>query len=136
MIRILLDTNAYVAFKSGDEEVVEIIRLAEQIAISVVVMAELLAGFVTGSREKRNRLELSEFMASPRVNLLAIDQETTEYYARAFRQLRESGRPIPTNDLWIAATALQHGFGVCTLDRHFDLVENLLVCRTPADMLP
>jgi predicted nucleic acid-binding protein len=75
-------------------------------------------------------------MASPRVNLLAIDQETTEYYARAFRQLRESGRPIPTNDLWIAATALQHGFGVCTLDRHFDLIENLLVCRTPADMLP
>lgn len=136
MKNILLDTNAYVAFKSGRDDAVEIIRLAENIAISVVVLGELLAGFVSGNKEARNRQELSEFLGSPRVSLFAVDSQTTEYYARIFRQLRRVGQPIPTNDLWISATALQHGCAVFTYDEHFSAVDNLIICRIPSDLLP
>ncbi len=136
MKKILLDTNAYVAFKNGRDDAVDVIRLAEKVGISVIVLGELLAGFVIGGKEARNRQELIEFFSSPRVSLFMIDDETTEYYARIFRQLRKDGLPIPTNDLWIAATALQHGCAVFTYDKHFLAVNNLIICQTPSDLLP
>ncbi len=136
MKKILLDTNAYVAFKNGRDDAVDVIRLAEKVGISVIVLGELLAGFVIGGKEARNRQELNEFFSSPRVSLFMIDDETTEYYARIFRQLRKDGLPIPTNDLWIAATALQHGCAVFTYDKHFLAVNNLIICQTPSDLLP
>lgn len=136
MKRILLDTNAYVAFKNGRDDAVELIRLAENIGISVVVLGELLAGFIIGGREARNRRELNDFLSSPRVSLFIIDDETTDFYAHIFQQLRKDGSPIPTNDLWIAATALQHGCAVFTYDKHFLAVNNLITCQTPTDILP
>ena len=136
MKKILLDTNAYAAFKNGNKDAVEIIRRVEQIAISTVVMGELLAGFIIGSKEERNRKELSDFLCSPRVIFLMADNETSEYYARLFHQLRLKGQPIPTNDLWIAATALQHGYTVFTYDKHFSNIDNLITCHSPAQLFP
>ena len=136
MKKILLDTNAYAAFKNGADDAIELIRLAENIGISVIVLGELLAGFVVGGREAQNRHELNDFLSSPRVSLLEIDDETTDYYATIFKQLRREGRPIPTNDLWIAATALQNGYAVFTYDKHFSAVNNLITCRRPNDILP
>lgn len=136
MKNILLDTNAYAAFKNGAKAAIEIIRMAEKIGISTIVMGELLAGFIIGSKEEKNRKELSEFLCSPRVTLLMADNETSEYYARLFHQLRQKGQPIPTNDLWIAATAMQHGYAVFTYDKHFSNIENLLTCRSPQQLLP
>ena len=136
MKNILLDTNAYVAFKRGAQDAVDIVRLAEKIGISIIVMGELLAGFVSGRQESRNRKELSEFLGSPRVHVFLADDETVEYYARIFRQLKNKGKPIPTNDLWIAATAMQHGFAIFTYDDHFVNIDNLLVCNSPETLLP
>jgi tRNA(fMet)-specific endonuclease VapC len=136
MKKILLDTNAYVAFKNGKEDAVNLIQLAENIGITVIVLGELLAGFVIGGKEAQNRQELNDFLDSPRVSLLLIDDETTEFYARIFRQLRIDGMPIPTNDLWIAATALQHGYAVFTYDKHFGAVNNLITCQSSSDILP
>ena len=136
MKNILLDTNAYVAFKRGVQGAVDIVRLSEQIGVSIIVMGELLAGFVSGGQENRNRKEFSEFLSSPRVRIFPADDETVEYYARIFRQLKNKGKPIPTNDLWIAATAMQHGFAVFTYDNHFSNIDNLLVCRSPETILP
>lgn len=136
MKNILLDTNAYVAFKRGVQDAVDIVRLAEQIGVSIIVMGELLAGFVSGGQESRNRQELSEFLSSPRIRIFLADDGTVEYYARIFRQLKNKGKPIPTNDLWIAATAMQHGFAVFTYDDHFSSIDNLLVCRAPEILLP
>ncbi|GAB6058162.1 PIN domain-containing protein [Desulfonatronum parangueonense] len=133
---ILIDTNAYAAFKRGRPNAVEVIRRAEAIRVSVIVLAELLAGFLFGNREKDNRMELNDFLKSPRVAWVPVDKETTEHYARIYRQLREDGKPIPTNDLWIAATAMRHGWPVFTLDQHFAFIRNLLLCRSPEDMLP
>jgi tRNA(fMet)-specific endonuclease VapC len=92
------------------------------------VVAELRAGFAAGNREAENLFGLRQFLSSPRVTLLLPDEATTEYYARIFLQLRQRGAAIPTNDLWIASLALQHGIELCTSDAHFRHVSGLVLC--------
>lgn len=133
---ILLDTNAYASFKRGDAEAVAILRAADTIGISAVVLGELLSGFALGNREADNRRELNTFLASPRVALLPVTADTAGFYARVYQQLRRKGKPIPSNDLWIAATALQHGFAVFSHDRHFAEIDSLLTGQQLADFLP
>jgi tRNA(fMet)-specific endonuclease VapC len=134
--RILVDTNAYAAFKRGDARTREIFRYAPEIALSATVMGELLAGFACGSHGARNRRELAEFLGSPRVRQLAVDAETAEHYAVLFAGLRRKGCPVPTNDLWIAASAMQHGYAVFSFDKHFAEMDNLLVGSALDDFLP
>ena len=124
---ILLDTNAYVAFKQGQADAVEVVQHAPWIGLSSIVLGELLGGFAVGTREAENREELERFLASERVDQLVVDLETAEHYAGVYRDLRRRGRPIPTNDMWIAATALQHGLAVFSRDRHFHEVSSLPV---------
>lgn len=133
---VLIDTNAYSAFKRGDREAMAILRRAETIGVSAVVMGELLSGFAAGAREADNRRELNAFLESPRVTVLPVNTGTADFYARAFLALKRKGRPIPVNDLWIAATALQHGFAVFTHDRHFRAIDGLVVGRLLTDFLP
>ena len=125
-IRILLDTSAYIAFLKGHPGVKQVIQTADEINLNPVVLGELLAGFMKGNREARNREIMQEFMESPRVRLRAIDEETSERYAAIFNYLREKGLPIPTNDLWIAATAMQFGLRVVTTDGHFQKVPQII----------
>lgn len=130
MKRIIIDTNFYVAFKRKDPAAVELMQRAENIAVNAIILGELLAGFRCGSREEQNRRELDQFLDSPRVALLAVDDETSEFYAQIFHELRQKGRPIPSNDLWLAASALQHGLAVATHDDHFTHISGLLLaCR-------
>ena len=133
---ILLDTNAYSAFKRGDSESIEILRRAETIGISSVVLGELLSGFAAGAREADNRRQLNAFLESPRVTVLPVNEGTADFYARVYHGLKRKGKPIPVNDLWIAATALQHGFAVFTYDQHFREVEGLIVGCSMAEFLP
>lgn len=130
MKRIIIDTNFYVAFKRKDPASVELMQKAEYIAVNAIILGELLAGFRCGSREEQNRRELDQFLDSPRVALLPVDDETSEFYAQIFHELRQKGRPIPSNDLWLAASALQHGLAVATHDDHFNHISGLLLaCR-------
>ena len=124
---ILVDTNIYVAFKRNEQRVVDLLRRTEYIGMNSVILGELLAGFRCGTREKENRRELEQFLDSPRINILSVDETTAEFYACVFRTLREKGRPIPTNDLWVAASAMQHGLALATLDEHFSQVDGLLL---------
>jgi predicted nucleic acid-binding protein len=125
-IRILIDTSAYIAFLRGHPGVKQVIQRADEINLNPMVLGELFAGFMKGKREARNREIMREFMESPRVRLRAIDEETSERYAAIFNYLREKGTPIPTNDLWIAATAMQFGLRVVTTDRHFQKVPQII----------
>ncbi|MBF0390108.1 MAG: type II toxin-antitoxin system VapC family toxin [Desulfamplus sp.] len=102
--KILIDTNAYASFKRGNPESIEVIRYSHFIGLNAVVLGELLAGFAVGNRESQNRLELEAFFKSPRIRFLTIDNETAGHYAGIYKALKQKGRPIPTNDLWIAAT--------------------------------
>jgi tRNA(fMet)-specific endonuclease VapC len=135
MKKILLDTNGYVAFKRGDEAALRIIQNAAVIGFSVVVLGELLAGFSSGNKESTNRQELKAFLDSPRIVLLNTSETTSEFYAKVFSGLRQKGKPIPTNDLWIAATALEHGYAIFTNDNHFKEIDGLIVGDKPSDLL-
>jgi tRNA(fMet)-specific endonuclease VapC len=132
---ILLDTNAYAAFKQGQAEAVDIVQRATRLALSSTVLGELLAGFAVGSREAKNRAELQQFLGSDRVHILPVDEGTAAYYASVYRSLRSKGRPIPTNDMWIAASALQHGYALFSYDGHFQHVDGLLVGASPTDLM-
>lgn len=127
MKNIQIDTNLYVAFKRKQQSAVELLRQVEYIGMSTVVLGELLAGFRCGSREAENRQELDHFLDSPRVEILNLDEETADFYAEVFRALKEKGRPIPSNDLWIAAASLRHGLALATLDDHFRHIDGLLL---------
>ena len=127
MKRIIIDTNFYAAFKKNDADAVAILRQAEYIGVNSVILGELLAGFRCGNREHQNRLELDQFFASARVDTITLDDETAEFYAQVFSELRSKGRPIPSNDLWLAASALQHGLALATYDEHFSSISGLLL---------
>jgi len=127
LFRSIIDTNFYVAFKKNNQSSINVIRLATYIAVNTVILGELLAGFRCGSKEDRNRLELDQFLDSPRVEVVPIDDETAEFYAQIFYELRQQGRPIPSNDLWLAASALRHGLALATHDTHFRAVKGLVL---------
>ena len=126
LIAVALDTNAYTAFKLGRDEARTILRRAGTIGLSAVVAGELLAGFAAGGQQKRNRAEFSRFLASPRVQVHGVTEVTADYYARVYAALRAKGRPIPTNDLWIAASALEHGQRLYSYDAHFAGIDGLI----------
>ncbi len=130
---ILLDTSAYAAFKRGHSGVLDLVRAAERILLPAVVIGELLAGFEAGARRERNRSELDQFCASSRVGVLPLTGASAERYASIYGYLRAMGTPVPTNDLWIAAAAMEHGAILVTLDNHFTLMPQILSVVLPID---
>jgi len=131
---IIIDTNSYAAFKDGKPEAVEIIKRVPSIGINPVIMGELLSGFALGNREEKNKEELELFLSSKKVKFFDIDRKTSEYYSAIYKDLRKKGKPIPTNDLWIAATAQQYGLSVFSYDTHFEYVANLRTISKPEDL--
>lgn len=126
MMRILLDTSAYSALMSGHDRVAERVREAEEIYLNAIVLGELLGGFARGSRRLFNERQLATFVESPRVSIVDVDDDTASRYAVIYDTLRVAGTPIPTNDIWIAASAMQHGLRLLTLDTHFRRVPQVL----------
>lgn len=126
MSRIFLDTSAYSAFKRGHDQVRHRIREASAIQLNAVVLGELRAGFLKGTRLRENLAELAQFLASPRVDVVAMDEETAKRYAMILNSLRRSGVPIPTNDVWIAASAMQYGSALLTTDTHYRVVTQVV----------
>ena len=132
---VLLDTNGYGAFREGLPEAVEIVRHAPFVGLNSIILGELLGGFAAGSREASNREALALFLGADGVTVFSVDERTAEHYGRVYAGLRRRGKPIPTNDMWIAATALQHGLAVFTYDPHFKYVEGISVGSRMADFL-
>lgn len=127
MSRVLLDTSAYSAMRRGDERLLAPIQQASEVFMTPVLIGELLFGFRGGAHAPRNRALLREFLESPRVAVLPLDEETAERYAVVRDYLRQQGTPVPVNDLWIAASAAQHGLRLLTLDAHFKRIPQALV---------
>ena len=126
MKQVLLDTNVYSRGLAGDAWAGSVLRQSEELLICPIVLGELLTGFRKGSRESQNRLALTKFIASPRVTVLSISIETSEFYSAVLERLQKQGTPIPTNDIWIAACAMEHGAHLATTDSHFKHVAGLL----------
>jgi predicted nucleic acid-binding protein len=132
----LLDTNAYSAFKRGDDAIVAVLSHAPDILLCSIVLGELLAGFAAGTKEALNRRELTQFLDSTRVRLVECGAATADRYALVYAALRRQGRPVPTNDLWIAASCLEHGAALLSLDAHFKDIGGLRVGMQLEDFLP
>jgi predicted nucleic acid-binding protein len=124
-MRCCLDTSAYSHFKRGDEQVVELIDRADWVGLPVVVIGELWLGFLLGNRLRQNQAELAEFVGHPAVETLAVDSEAARIYAEMVIDLRKAGTPLPTNDIWVAATAARAGATVLTYDAHFSSIKRV-----------
>jgi predicted nucleic acid-binding protein len=129
---LLLDTSAYSALLRGHTEVTHTLQQAEEIYVNPIVLGELRAGFLRGKHRAKNEQELHTFLSSPRVRVAAIDEETAIRYAVILNALWETGTPVPTNDVWIAASAMQYGLLLLTTDAHFQKIRQVLVRYVPA----
>ena len=125
-MRLALDTNAYSAVARGEPHSSDLTRRADSIWLPFVVVGELRAGFAAGTAGKRNEAKLTEFLNSPRVEILYADEQTTHHYATFYAELRRRGTPIPTNDLWIAALVAQHDLILLSSDAHFSKLPQIV----------
>jgi tRNA(fMet)-specific endonuclease VapC len=124
-MKVLLDTNAYSALKRGVDAVVRHVTRAETVFLSTIVAGELLAGFRQGTRLRKNLAELDAFIDNPHVTVVPVSLVTADRFGRIAAALRAKGRPIPTNDIWIAAHAMETGADLLSFDEHFVEVDGL-----------
>jgi tRNA(fMet)-specific endonuclease VapC len=126
-VKALLDTSAYSALLRGFLPVIEALRRSETVAVPAIVLGELYGGFRAGTRWAENTAQLAQFLSKPSVHVLNVTEETALRYAEVDVYLRKKGRPIPRNDVWIAAVALEHGLQLLTLDVHFREIPLLVI---------
>ena len=117
---MILDTNALSAAADDDPAVIALLARAEQVAIPVIVLGEYRHGIA----QSRNRAIYENWLTGLLRDCLVLDiqEPTTQYYADLVLELKRKGKPIPTNDIWIAALCRQHSLPLLSRDRHFDLV--------------
>jgi tRNA(fMet)-specific endonuclease VapC len=126
-MNVLLDTSAYSALRRGNQQILDVLRRSETVGVPAVVLGELYSGFRAGDRCGENMAQLAQFLSKPSIRILNVTEETALRYAEVDVYLRKKGRPIPRNDVWIAAVALEHGLQVLTLDGHFREIPLLLI---------
>ena len=124
---VTLDTSAYSQMRRGNQAILDVVRRSGTIALSAIVLGELYSGFRAGNRCAENTAQLTQFLSKPSVRVLNVTEETALRYAEIDVYLRKRGRPIPRNDVWIAAVALEHGLHLVTLDVHFREIPLLLI---------
>ena len=131
-MKVLLDSNAYSLLMRGHAEVAALVRRAEAVLFSAVVVGELMYGFRQGTRFERNAADLRSFLDSPYASFVDVGPVTADRYARIATALRAKGRPLPTNDVWIAAHAMETGADLVSADRHFEHVDGIVWVRVAA----
>ena len=128
-MKILLDSNAYSAFMRGNHQVRDLIQVAEEVLFSAVVVGEQLYGFRQGAHFEQNLAELRSFLERPYVSFVPVGPVTADRYSRVMTALKAKGRPIPTNDVWIAAHAMETGADLISADSHFEYVDGIVWVR-------
>ncbi|MBQ6245914.1 MAG: type II toxin-antitoxin system VapC family toxin [Kiritimatiellae bacterium] len=126
-MRICLDTNAFSALSKGDPNVKTVIEEADEVILPAIVFGELMFGFLNGSRFSENEKLLSRFLEEGGVALQPVTRDIAERYGYVKAALKKNGTPIPENDIWIAATALETGSRLVTYDSDFANVGGLVV---------
>ncbi|MEE8587006.1 MAG: type II toxin-antitoxin system VapC family toxin [Acidobacteriota bacterium] len=128
---VLLDTSGYSAFRRGHAEISARLKKSSRIYLNPVVLGELHQGFRQGGLGAKNEAELEHFLQLSRVHLLDITPDSADFYASIVTSLRRAGTPIPTNDIWIAATAMQYTLPIVTTDPHFERVGQVATLLFP-----
>jgi tRNA(fMet)-specific endonuclease VapC len=122
-VEVILDTNALSAAADENPALMAALERAEQVAIPVIVIGEYRYGIAQSRHQRRYQQWLDGLLADCRV--LDINERTTHHYAAIHLELKRAGKPIPTNDLWIAALCRQHAMPILSRDRHFDAIHQL-----------
>lgn len=127
MKRVALDTSAYRALEDGDKYLADAIKWADSVGLPIIVVGELYAGFINGTRLAENVAKLDKFCLSPRMEILNIDKSTARHFGEIATLLRQTGKPIQQDDMWIAALCKQYGYVLATTDKDFERVTGLEV---------
>lgn len=125
--RLVLDTNAVIAYRTGVDAVCKHIDATEILYVPIIVVGELLFGALSSSRREKNEKAVRVLMVNSVV--VPIDEEVAEQYAHIRISLKQSGHPIPENDIWIAATCKKLSTPLLSNDGHFSIVIGLEVIR-------
>ena len=125
MNKILLDTNAYTNYLRGDKQVLEFLANADVVYMSVFVAGELFAGFRGGSRFRQNKMNFEKFLRKSTVEVLNTSETTADIFGQMKYTLKRAGTPLPINDIWIAAHAIETGSILITYDAHFAKLSGL-----------
>ena len=125
-MRICLDTNAYSAIGKGNAAVSGLVEAADEIILPLPVFGELMYGFLLGNRFSQNEAALNRFLGEDGVLLQPVTRDIAERYGYVKAELKTKGSPIPENDIWIAATALETGSRLVSYDTDFDNVGGLV----------
>ena len=120
--RYCLDTSAYIQFLRGDANAVGVIDGAAWIGFPTIALGELYTGFSVAARHERNATRLRDFLAHPVVEIIPVDDEVAHEYGHLVAGLRRIGKPLPANDIWIAACAARTSSVVLTCDSHFERI--------------
>lgn len=123
--KCLLDTNIVIALFANEAAVKDNLARTDEVFIPSVVVGELCYGAYKSARAKENLSRIDDFASSSLV--LGCDTETARVYGEIKNNLRLKGRPLPENDIWIAAIAVQHDLTLISRDAHFNEIENLKV---------
>ncbi|HAK46321.1 MAG TPA: VapC toxin family PIN domain ribonuclease [Spirochaeta sp.] len=126
MKRVLIDTNAYSALMRGESHIADVLMDCDVVLVSPIVEGELYDGFLGGSRNKENLAIFNRFLEKPKTVRVPVTYQTSEWFAEIKRMLRKKGAPIPINDVWIAASCMEHGARLLTQDEYFKSVDGLL----------
>lgn len=120
---VLLDSNAIIGLLDGDRSIARTMARAARIMVPAIVCGEIEAGTQGETkREKLMRRTFEDLLSMEQVSVLPVSRKTGQYYARLFVFLKGNGTPIPTNDIWIAASVLEAGGVLLTNDRHFNKI--------------
>ena len=122
---ILLDTSAYSLLMRGDRDILKLLNGAHEVYMSTIVVGELYAGFLQGTKKERNFYLLKEFLSEKRVSVVGISLNTSSIYGKIITELKLKGTPIPSNDMWIAAQSMETKATLMTTDNHFTQVNRL-----------
>ena len=125
MKNIVLDTNAYTRLLAGEEVVLDVIGTAAIVYMSIFVLGELYAGFAGGTKKRGNKDTLNNFLHKPTVKILNATSETAKVFGMVKQDLKKAGTPLPINDVWIAAHAIESGSTLITYDSHFNKIAGL-----------
>lgn len=120
---VLLDTNIIFALLKGDVSIADKIDSSSQVYLSAIVIGELFYGAQYSIQIEKNIKNINKLKSTYKV--LNIDDETSSIYGKIKAVLRKNGTPIPENDIWIAATAIQHKLDLSTRDKHFEQIDDL-----------
>jgi len=125
-MKVCLDTNAYSNLRRGNEKLLELLNACDEIIMPAAVYAELEYGFLRSAKFAENESLLNSFLDEEHVAFQPVTQSIAERWGYVKATLAQNGTPIPENDIWIAATALETGTRLVSYDHHFDFVGGLI----------